>query len=225
MTFDTNEILNLLSGYSFERFCDKPIFYEQDAPNFARFLKHKKDFTNFKMFSGASKCVIIPADKDYVIKIPFTGGYYEADDCEGDIYEEFTEAEEDEGWNYCLVESSRYDITKALNVNQFFVPTIFIGYTNDKNKYPIYVQPKCDVYAYHSHETSIEEREKTLDLIDSRQGLPLDWLTLARLVYGENSLMKLLNFLEDYEWSDLRDENIGFIDGKPIIFDYSDFFG
>lgn len=225
MTFDRQGILDLFSGYGFEEDADHhTVFSEEDIPNLKNFLHNIKFYEGVKVNYGASKCVIIPPDEDYVIKIPFTGSYIEIEENEF-IYEDFGGAEEAYGWDYCLAESNRYYTAEACGFEKYLARTLFIGCTKDN--FPIYIQPKCEVYTYSSIKTSREEQEKTSSIANKAiwfSEIPLDWLTAFRLEYGEKSLIDFLNFLEEYGWDDLTDDNIGFLDGKPIIFDYSSFY-
>lgn len=223
MTFNPDEIIDLISGYPFDQFDGKSIFYEEDAHNMGQFLKNTKHFYDFNLFWGASKCVIIPDNEDYVIKIPFTGSYFETDEADYNIYENFTEAEEDEGWDYCLVESKRFDFSKEFGLDDFFAPTIFIGFTNDIHHFPIYIQPKCEALSYSTDKTSQEDREKTRSIVGYQSEIPISWLTEVRLMYGEDWLIDLVDFLKENGWNDLRSDNLGFYHNKPVIFDYSNF--
>lgn len=232
MDFNKEAILNLFNDFPFE-----DTFTSEDNYSLSNYLRNIKGYTNFHISSGASKCVIIPEGEDYVIKIPYTGQYIESDwDEEPSYYEDFTEAGACRQWDYCQAEAIRYEVTAAVNLNKYFAPTIFIGYTNFD--FPIYIQPKCEelAYAYKNEEysSSMEEKMKTSDILNSEINyeadcnmpcIPLDWLTSFRFAYGEDELIRFLNFLRNEEWGDFRDENIGFFNGRPIVFDYSDFWG
>lgn len=230
MTYNKEQILNLFDGYNFKiNAFGSTVFTEHDNNSLNAFLHHK-GYKNFSIFYGASKCVIVPFDEDYVIKIPYTGEYLEAEEDYdvSEVYEAFFGAEEDEGWDYCLVESIRYSITKAFHLEKFFAETKLLGHT--KQNHPIYIQPKCDVFHTSKLQVTAEEIQVTRTILSSPDSpipcdFPVAWMTSFRLIYGMDNLIKLTSFIEEYEWDDFRGENVGFLNGKPVIIDYSNFEG
>lgn len=113
----------------------------------------------YRVTNGASKCVIIPDDRNYVIKIPFTGDssdeIYEKDEefydyccengfdyeaCPYDKWEFENAGNSQNGWDYCLRETEIYNAAKDCGIEQFFAKTIHIG---DYHHHPIYIQEKC----------------------------------------------------------------------------------
>lgn len=123
--------------------------------------------------NGASKCVIVPNDKNYVIKIPFTGEgsdeIYDNDDefreycsengfdyeaCPYDRYEFENASNSQNDWDYCLREAEIYNSAKDWGINEFFAKTIYIG---TFSHHPIYIQEKCDFDIWTPYGKDIEK--------------------------------------------------------------------
>ena len=71
------ELFNILDKIgidaSSERFTQESFEYDNPFYEFDEYMnKNYPDF-NYVIDSGATKCVIIPKNEDYVLKIPFTG--------------------------------------------------------------------------------------------------------------------------------------------------------
>ena len=49
------------------------------------------------------------------------------------------------------------------------------------------------------------------------------WITDFLAMYGEEEFKALSDFLREMQIDDLRDCNVGYLDGAPILFDYSGF--
>lgn len=177
-----------------------------------------KEEIDFSWDTGASKCVIIPTDEDYVIKIPFDGdwSYYpERNFCS------FVSGG-GEGWDYCKLEQEMYeDIIISNPFSDFFLPNISI----ENNKWPIYIQKKAIVFSETMEDPydSVESVYKVRTESKSRPyiNLPDEWLAvcLENLNNDIEKLDEFLDFLLD-NFSDLHQGNIGYLDGHAIILDY-----
>ena len=190
----------------------------------------------FEIFTGASKVVLSFMDTDFVIKIPFNGTVDSVYDEETDdyCYSEFVpfcgagEYYEDNAWDYCNLEVERFQAALDEEVDECFVETIYIG---SVNHYPIYAQELVEMYDYSEHDfensNKADELEKTSSLCKSNkvQCFHTNWLTDARKYYGEDFLIKLLKFIDNYCISDLHSGNLGYICGRPMIVDYASFEG
>lgn len=218
MTFDKDAVLSLLKDTFLHE--DFP-FTEEDTWRIINTLNipSGKKSTDYIFDSGATKFVIIPNDTDYVIKIPFTG---QINDWDGE-YNEYEFGEGDDPWNYCENEVMRFAQAKFDGFSEFFAETKLIGY---KDGFPIYIQEKCTclttIKDRHSKYSEVE-KEKTLEITEYC-GIDLTWLTDVRLMYGEDTCKWLVDYVDDNGWNDdLRPANIGYLNNKPIIFDYSSY--
>ena len=186
----------------------------------------------YSYYHGATKLAIIPKNKDYVIKIPYTGSYeYQSGYYYHSIYnrarEDYWEFEfgEDKNrpWDYCANEVIRYNIALENGFSKCFAKTELLGYINN---YPIYIQERCitlrDSRNFHIH--SKEENSKTSSCCNFYFEINMDWLTDFRLYYGEKTLINFIEFIRDNQWDDdLRSENIGYLNNRPVLIDYSGF--
>ena len=169
---------------------------------------------------------------DFVIKIPFNGTEepcYEDDDEYNFVpFDGAGEYYKDNCWDYCNLEVERFQAALDEEVDKCFVETIYIGSVNN---YPIYAQELVEMYDYSEHDfensNKADELEKTSSLCKSNkvQCFHTNWLTDARKYYGEDFLIKLLKFIDNYCISDLHSGNLGYICGRPIIVDYASFEG
>ena len=89
------EILQLFNACTFDGILTENDFEDKVLSNLPDDLKYHYEY-------GATKLVIILSDCDFVIKIPFSGSYYEEE------YVEFENASfEDCEWDYCKTEVNR----------------------------------------------------------------------------------------------------------------------
>lgn len=179
--------------------------------------------------TGASRLVLFPTNKDYVIKIPYRGFFCHTDN---DVKKSpFTAAYASVdpdlvGWDYCDAEEMLFRLAENNGVGEYFAETIKIG---EVRGYPIYAQPRAKMISL----SNIREREdySSIEQISSQiteeysdilgeDFLPEYWMKEFIAAFSDDELEGLLNFIEETGISDLHEENVGFINGKPIIFDY-----
>lgn len=227
MEYNSIEILNKLNNFCFPSNFRDETKYDMFDQCF--------NYQAYSISSGATKCVVIPKEKNYVIKIPFTGtgDYYKSYyDSNGyyhstlDFYEDFYGADNDERvWDYCGAEVKRYRIAKEHHMEKFFAETAFVGYTT--SDYPIYVQEKCttleNTVLQYTHE-EMDSMRHTLSSVDCIGELPIRWIISFFKTYGFDTLINFVNFLNAQDWNDdLRAANVGFLNKKPILIDFSGF--
>lgn len=227
MNYNAEKILNNLNKFYFPY-----NFKEEDTHDL--FACCFRD--NYTMDSGATKCVIIPENEDYVIKIPYMGsgnyysGYYDSDNYYHrgvDFYESFQCADNDErDWDYCGAEVKRYNIAIENNMEKFFAKSIFIGYTD--SDYPIYLQEKCFIFSNNVNiKCTNEELTSMRKTVSSFGGteLPLKWLVSFVKKYNMETLIDFIYFLNKNGWNnDLRGANVGYLNHSPVLIDYSGFY-
>lgn len=227
---EINLILTAINDFNFNNYCGE----EDDdfIANYRTSILPVDDWDN-----GASKFVLLPRGKDYVVKIPYSGGWYQPDDEWDDEIEEWVAQEacfeEFEGsyvhgestWDYCAREEYLYKLAVKYGVEKYFLHTQCIGYVND---HPIYVQERADEIGYEKEGSSHskEERDSTKEEL-KRRGLNghlnIGWSIEFLAAYGYDEYEKLINFLENEYVCDLHSGNIGYKNGKPVLIDYCGF--
>ena len=213
-----------------------------------KILKYLPEDLNYDYHYGATKIVFILPDKNFVIKIPFSGRYkdkmIEINTKKGvkrkriSSYSKFTGAQspisvEGDEWNYCQVECDIYALAEEEAVEDFFAKTECIGFIHD---YPIYVQEIAKIYEDIFHSCEIEKAEyrkkyteEDYEKIDSLcynhnyDYFNKYWLCDAFKYYGEIKGEEFLQFIKNACVGDLHKANIGYIGDRPVIIDYSGF--
>lgn len=210
MTFNKDEILNLFKDFNFSNGFD-----DSKIDSFAAYLLNKN--LSFSYDFGTTKAVIIPKDKDYVIKIPFQG-YYDLKD----NFHFFTKASLENHWDYCKVEMERYKQVSENILKECFAETIFIGYIND---YPIYIQERCIPFNATNKKTKEERKSMQSYLnncISGQTCLNANWCIDFVNYYGKERFENFIIFIECFDWSDdLSWDNVGYKAGRPIVIDFA----
>lgn len=211
MTFNKDEILNLFKDFDFSSGFDDSMI-----DNFAVYLFNKN--LSFSYDFGTTKAVIIPKEKDYVIKIPFQGYY----DCR-DRFHFFERAEDlNNSWDYCKVEMDRYKKISNSSLKNCFAETIFLGYVNN---YPIYIQERCLPFNNTNRKTK-DERKTMQSYLEDRASwqtsLNPDWCIDFMRYYGKKHFEYFIVFIERFNWGDdLSWDNVGYKAGRPIVIDFA----
>ena len=209
------KLVKYIEEYDFNDF-----FSYYDADDFIDYLYYaSSEFynQNWSCKYGSTKLVIIMNDEDYVIKIPFHGEdkyeYYEGAPCTVDF------------WDYCQAEEERYENAPVV-IKSRLAKTQLIYET--KNGIRLYSQPKCSI-ARNAH--CATKSKKTAKFFYDWWGrdslLPIthvNWLNTYIDCYGLDSLKAFFKAIIQEDWNDdLRDVNIGFLNGRPVLVDYSSF--
>ena len=190
----------------------------------------------YSIDSGISKAVILIKDTPFVIKMPFFKYYddacYWSDD--EDFYYDLQGAsninlginsEADiPDWDYCHLESVIYQLALQEGLGAYFAEE---GYLGTIDLTPVYYQTRCTPMSEMTIDYDSADYEKKSN--KSRkicENLKVDcfnslWISDFIDMYGEEEFKRLNTFLERYEIKDLRICNIGYLDGAPILFDYS----
>ena len=218
MNYNVNEIKEMLNFFNPEHFTD------EDVDIFIEEFSNQNCHPEFTWEAGCTKCVIIPDNRDYVIKIPFDGSYDYYDDENGNfVY--FYNGGGEEGWDYCELENEYWiDKIQDSEFSQFFLFTQMINVNN----WPIYVQEKVVTVQEEfnrTHYSSINSLYKVRESgTSSRVDLPDDWLAvcLENLNNDIDKLNEFIDFLKD-NFSDLHIANIGYCGNQAVILDYAGF--
>ena len=178
---------------------------------------HQLGLSNDDYALGASKFVIF-FDGNEVIKIPFNGYFYEAENDEtGEYYTDFRPFEIVK--DYCAEEERIYNLAVEAGVEMFFARTHYIGSTVSNT--PFYASERviCDYTPSPS--------QKSVDTLiykyrNFQYAINRTWSAAAIEYYGEELFGKFVAFIEQNGISDLHDGNIGYRkDGAPVLLDYS----
>ena len=219
MNYNVKDIERFVKNFNPEHFT------EEDVEDFVYELSKKEDF-NYAY--GATKCVIIPNETDYVIKIPFDGYIDFDEDGHQDFYW-FYNGGGEEGWDYCWLEKEYYnEIIEDSEFKDFFLIPEYV-YTNI-TPWPIYIQKKA---ALCEDEKEGKVRYSSIDSLYkvrteskvTRCNLPDTWraVALENLNGDIEKLDRFLTFLQN-NFSDLHHGNIGYIDNHAVIVDFGGFY-
>lgn len=221
---------------------DNTLFTENDfydkAIDVVEALEKETGVSNYKFANGASKGVIWDKRSDYVVKIPINGSYGDYAYSESGAYLGYDNDMEkwygggfDNGWDYCLTESYLYADACEWGLTAAFAGTVKI---NDN----IYVQEKATIFSEILEKRRIESKlERSCngyaDYIHSlirQSGTYLSTDQLAEIwmldfidYHGEEKFLEFLEFINENCINDLHWGNIGYIEDRPVLVDYSGF--
>lgn len=164
---------------------------------------------------GASKICFYFSGIDYIFKIPYNMNE------DGDYFDD----------DYCMLEEDNYNYSKNYNdkISDIFVKTEFIGFLDEDEICPVYIQPFVPVRGYQAKwdyltfNTS-SQRRKAMKIREEMgdNDLPIEFLASCIRKYGEDTTKQLYEFLMDFEINDTTWYNCGCTNqGNPVIFDYS----
>ena len=212
--------------------------------------EHSGSYSNFSIRTGATKIVLIPNDskKEYVIKIPFTGeGCFTSEtDCEGckqnhgacdyecgdyeqeeyneanfegasDALRELEGSEDINYWDYCKTEEIIYNRALRNKAEKFFLESKNIG---EHNGIPIYIQKRATTVGVGN---TISPSEDSINFSKKHVSRAYDIFPILEEYYGKESCLPLFDFLGGLNVNDLHNGNVGLLDNKPVLFDYSGF--
>lgn len=167
--------------------------------------------------NGETKTVFLYKDWDFVIKVP---NYYS--------YPHH---------NYCAIEAENYAKAAAYNIQRVLLETALLLVL--PNGIKLYVQPRyttdqCDLHRdmakrKHLHRTlnnldSNRTREIAKSMYDGYR-ISLEWMARVIQLYGKKFARSLEKWTQDNRIGDLHSRNVGWIKNRPIILDYSGYFG
>lgn len=183
-----------------------------------------------EVFAGVSKMVIIPEESDFVIKIPFDGQYdyecHEEDDSiECKTWYPFIHAGwkfHTSDWDYCDAEVAIYEKAATYKIEEFFLENIQVEEILGR---PIYIQKKAvsiNEGGNSGKEASPEAKENYCYCRPEYEYMDRDWVEAAIDYYGLDDVIKLKNFIDEYQLRDFHSGNLGYTsNGKPVIIDYA----
>ena len=162
--------------------------------------------------NGVTKITLFYNDlPNWVIKIPILGNYYEEDDYHCDYICSGSEKEND----YCLTEANYTREAAELGLGNCFAKTYYICTINEVDFYcsEKVTQVYNEKYPYKSKVsyTNPNSLDQAKNLMSNHYSY-LDTEELALFVdaYGESIAERLIQFLYDYDVTDLHHGNLGF---------------
>lgn len=173
----------------------------------------RDNFNNKIIFRhGCFRVVIIDEDSDYVLKFSFSRS---SQCCENDTYDD------------CQTEEETYQTAIDNGVENDFAEVISIGsFEYNSTKTPIlFLAKKMKVdtfnpnFNYDFEEFCDANGINDVDILD----IVTHSFACAFSSYYRNdpdSFIRLVNFIRDFNITDLHMENIGFVEDKPYIIDY-----
>jgi hypothetical protein len=191
---------------------DFTIFLDKNC-QFPLVWSHNEEFL---IASGCSKLVIVPKNRSYVIKIPWTGCYIEDFDEDNDKYTYHYDYE----ITYCPMEDEKaiYDMEITEDTKQFFAENEFVGLYNDS--IPIYVQEKVLVGMNNEVAQKVCSASFTHKMHSYYKNLPAKIIKFIVEQVGYSRGEEVINEINDID--DLHSENFGFDKyGNFKIIDYA----
>lgn len=194
--------------------------------------------------AGLSKMVIIISGEDEVIKVPFHKVFLEDYYLEDARYADTSEEPLDEnnyiydlecadneklaedlgltfsGHDYCEVECAVYEAATNENLQHFFAREHLFAQAGSTN---IYLQTRVEPYVDNarSDQDALSTYNRCLSLGARCFNAP--WVADFFGLYGEKEFLRLDAFLKKYNLYDFHGGNLGYLNGLPILMDYSDY--
>lgn len=185
---------------------------------------------------GVSKCVIIPYDADFVVKIPFNGCWYPdwdiaEEDCDDEppqSFMYFNSAEGDKPDDYCWSEIQKYEAAAEAGYEELLPVMELVTYIGI---HPIYIQERVVPFSPFHFKRNPPSKDGMKYALEHKNDLGRrlndTWRAACYDFYGEGFLENFLAWSDTVEidfTSDLHTGNYGVrIDGSPVIFDYAGF--
>lgn len=129
--------------------------------------------------------------------------------------------------SYCKIEEDRYQLACIEGLEDIFVPTNLYDVIGNTL---IYTQPRVDVIGGFDYSSKLQRDDPIYNRIKNITSkiqfitkLPIEWIQDAYLLYGEETFQRFCNFIDTYYINDLSGHNVGYIQNRPVIFDYAGF--
>ena len=228
MKFKKDDVMNFvrkaLGDNATEVLIDRYTIDENDNPyDFTIFLDKNCQFPlsfcngeDFYIDSGCSKLVIVPKNRSYVIKIPWTGVYTEING-DGDY---IGECAFDYELNYCPMEDEiNYYNDADEETRQYLAENEFVGLYNDS--IPIYVQEKIKHLGWGAATNTSVTPNFSVKTCIQRLSVKIAKMIIEQLGYNEG--LRVVRELDSID--DLHNGNYGFDKyGQFKIIDYAGFY-
>lgn len=207
-----SEVMGRLTDFGFMRDdYHKNVYVDFNESYVEDFLYRLRDTdffdVNIEIRTGATKCVIVLPDNDWVLKIPFN-------DC-------CTE--------HCELEAKNYSIAVNEGYSHYMAECCYLM---DYEYLPCYIMRKAEV-GFDLLQDDMFSRlyEQSNDYEYATENSAFNCSgdeyveDLFRLHYGNEAVDDLYEFLDDNEIGDLHTGNVGYVDGRLVFIDYSGYMG
>lgn len=225
---ETNrKIINFLNDHLNEKIIKD--FSTKGYETLRNMARNNPDYNDLRFSMGATKCVICHGEN--VVKVPFAGR--KIIQCtrgvRSEIFKNFTGSSALEGstGDYCYDEVLLYKKAEEEGLDKFFLKLEPLTTVNGVNIYTQQmIRPIKKDFKPHK---SKNERVDNFLKQNPHKRIYMDpfFLNELLILYGEEEVNKLYNFLNRYHIEDLHDGNLGYIkecsEPVPKIFDYGGF--
>jgi hypothetical protein len=145
---------------------------------------------------------------------------------EGANYVDLPEVKDSLGWDYCQLECAIYNEAVKRGLGAYFAEEGFLGELSCGH--PVYYQQRCVPFSEITPDYSEKTEKRRTSAKATCKQIEMYcfnslWIADFLEQYGADELARLNAFLKEMNIGDLRDCNIGYLDGAPILFDYSGF--
>ena len=129
-------------------------------------------------------------------------------------------------WDYCALEVAIYQKALEWGIEKLFAREVCIG---DIHGYPIYIQDKAIDFSEGFDEKTTVSPSEAYDIVNDTMmtadcTISADWCANVVEKWGKDTFQKLISFIEEMNINDIHNANIGYIDGKPVLIDYSGYY-
>lgn len=170
---------------------------------------------------GASRLVLFPPGEDFVIKIPFLGYI---DSCDNEFYVfSGVNTDRERSWDYCYSEILMRKAAKERNeAPEILAKVKFECYVNG---YPIYTQKKVSPLSCPERwddapiENYLPDGYVTEDIKYFAKRTSNEWVAAIFNYYGSKMFNKIMDVLVNL--SDIYEDNVGYLDDRPVVIDYA----
>lgn len=175
-----------------------------------------------KIAHGASRFVLIPENEPFVFKIDLN--VREVFDDNDKLIVKDTLSYQN---YYCNHEADIYEMAENEQLGYYFAEITYLDTIFGKD---FYVQEKAVPFKIAQHGiTKIEDKEEaeTSQLYEYciADDIPFEWLYDFVSWNGYEEGVRLLDFLCDNDIDDLHDGNLGYINDRPVLYDFCGFEG
>lgn len=168
--------------------------------------------------NGMTKIVLKYDNLDWVYKIPIKGIVIEDDETYEDEYRDYAVGD------YCNREVEIYKEAKKIGYGDMLCPTYYAGMVCG---FPVYFSPKVDNIfdECDSRDYSNDSWKKAVNSRSFRVQMEIEDVAVFYEHYPKERVEGLLDFLKQHFVNDCHSGNLGFLCGKPVIFDYAGYYG